>query len=157
MGSHARELTLERDLDEAHRRIIDLRSEKVSLETSVKELQSRLTQEQSKNGSGSSRGGSQSAAAALSAAQHRGEREKELQTLLIKAKTDKDKAIRVIINLVGKEKMAEFLNQHAGSPDILDAMVTSFGSEHSDSGASASLHASSSARSPIKTRYIMFT
>ena len=131
-------MQLERDLEEAHKRIIDLRADKASLESSVKELQTRLTQEQSRNGTSSSSNSSNSKsnhtnassmAAALRDAQQRGEREKELQTLLIRTKTDKDKAIKVIINLIGKEKMSAFLNQHAGSTDILDAMVNTFGSD----------------------------
>ena len=34
-GSHAREATLEKSLEEAHRRIVDLRSEKFALEVSL--------------------------------------------------------------------------------------------------------------------------
>jgi hypothetical protein len=65
----------------------------------------------------------------LTAAQNRGEREKELQNLLVKVKADKDKAVKVIIGLVGKERMSEFLAQHAGSPDILDSMMTHFSAD----------------------------
>lgn len=146
-GSHARELSLEKDLDEAHKRIVDLRTDKASLENSVKELQHRLTLEQARNGGlkggvgGSGAGaaaaalGSGTANPSLSAALLRGEREKELENQLLRAKSDKDKAVRVIINLVGKDRMVEFLNRHAGSPDILDAMVETFASPGSGSGA----------------------
>lgn len=83
--------------------------------------------------------GAGTSAALLSAAQGRGEREKELQNLLVKVKADKDKAVKVIINLVGKERMAEFLSQHAGSADILDAMIMAFGSEASGQQSATSI------------------
>jgi hypothetical protein len=141
---------LERDLEDAHKRIIDLRSEKASLEGSVKELQGRLTSEQRKNGANmSSAGAGTMSAALLSAAQGRGEREKELQNLLVKVKADKDKAVKVIINLVGKERMASFLSQHAGSADILDAMIAHFGADTLQGGANEEQEAN---LSPSKAR-----
>jgi cystathionine beta-lyase len=42
----------------------------------------------------------------------RSDRESDLESQLIKAKRDKDKAIRLVILLIGKDKVAEFLKNH---------------------------------------------
>ena len=46
---------------------------------------------------------------------------------MAKTKKDKDKAIRLIIQLIGKDRVSAFLNQHAGSADILDKLLDAFG------------------------------
>jgi hypothetical protein len=56
----------------------------------------------------------------------KGEREKELENMLLKTKRDKDKAIRIIVQIIGKDRIASFLNKHAGSPDILDKLLDYF-------------------------------
>jgi hypothetical protein len=79
----------------------------------------------------------------------RGEREKQLEILLQKAKRDKDKAIRLIVQIVGKvrdtysdglltlqqiimlcyqDRISSFLTKHAGAPDILDRLLEYFSS-----------------------------
>jgi hypothetical protein len=50
----------------------------------------------------------------------RGEREKQLELLLQKTKKDKDKAIKLIVQIIGKDRIAGFLARYAGAPDILD-------------------------------------
>jgi hypothetical protein len=47
---------------------------------------------------------------------------------LVKVKKDKEKAVRLIIQLIGKEQLNDFMQQHAGSPDILDSMMLAFDS-----------------------------
>lgn len=49
---------------------------------------------------------------------------------LQKTKKDKDKAIRIIVELVGKDKISSFLNQHAGSADILDKLLDFVAANH---------------------------
>ncbi len=64
-----------------------------------------------------------------------------------KTKKDKDKAIKIIIQLIGKERVASFLNQNAGSMDILDKLLETFGQDGTGAvGGNAST--SPSARSP---------
>jgi len=69
---------------------------------------------------------------------------------LNKTKKDKDKAIRIIVQLIGKERVATFLNRHAGSPDILDRLLEHF----SNSG---DLLSSGMATSPGKSSGGMFS
>jgi hypothetical protein len=45
---------------------------------------------------------------------------------LQKTKKDKDKAIRLVIQLIGKERVSAFLSQHAGAADILDRLLDAF-------------------------------
>ena len=55
-------------------------------------------------------------------------REKELEKLLLKAKRDKEKALRLVVSLIGRDKVLEHLQKHDGKEDILDALVASFSS-----------------------------
>jgi hypothetical protein len=55
-------------------------------------------------------------------------RERELEEALIKSKQEKDRAVRVLITVLGKQRVAEFLAKHAGAPDILDTLCAHFSS-----------------------------
>ena len=119
-----REAELGKELDTAYGRINILKEEKHTLEASIKALHARL---------GIAEGKIEAASKVhisniLSVdSLKRNEREQDLEKQLVKARKDKDKAIKLIILLVGKEKMGDFLKNHAGSPDILDEMVNNFG------------------------------
>ncbi len=88
----------------------------------------------------------------------KGEREKELESMLLKTKRDKDKAIRIIVPIIGKDRIAAFLNRHAGSPDILDKLMdyfannVSLGGGTSNSGGSHSGDLDASGRQKTLTR-----
>ena len=45
----------------------------------------------------------------------------------MKAKKDKEKALKLLIQLIGKEKLQKHIQTHAGSPDLLDSIVQAFG------------------------------
>lgn len=45
----------------------------------------------------------------------------------LKAKRDKEKALKLLIQLIGKEKLQKHIQTHAGSPDLLDSIVQAFG------------------------------
>lgn len=64
----------------------------------------------------------------------RGEREKQLELLLQKTKKDKDKAIKLIVQIIGKDRIAGFLARYAGAPDILDRLLDHFGTQGSPGG-----------------------
>lgn len=57
----------------------------------------------------------------------RGEREKQLEILLQKNKKEKDKAIKLIVQIIGKDRISNFLARNAGAPDILDKLLEHFG------------------------------
>jgi len=150
-GSLSREVALERELNEASEKINKLKAEKEQLDASVQELQRRLTELESTatatstrrqsvmsivDGSVHSRdnSGRGGASNSMEAALRRGEREKQMEMLLQKAKRDKDKAIRIIVQLIGKEKINSFLNHNAGAADILDKLLDTFGSNNKNDG-----------------------
>jgi hypothetical protein len=125
----------------------------ISTYVTIQELQSRLTKLESgvpaTNSYSYSSYSSQLRGVdmnSIEAAVMKGEREKKLEQMvssitstphnnilhscccykLQKTKKEKDKAVRFIIELIGKEQVANFLYQNAGAPDILDRMMESF-------------------------------
>jgi hypothetical protein len=96
-----REAVLEEQLERAHASIVTLKHDKNALKLSIKELQIRLTNAQvaKKNGTGEVKA---QTAAGVQEAMMRGEREKDLEKQLIKAKKDKDKSLKLLIQLIGK-------------------------------------------------------
>ena len=55
-------------------------------------------------------------------------REAELEKLVTKVKKEKEKALRLVISLIGRDKVLEHLQKHDGREDILDALVADFSS-----------------------------
>ena len=55
-----------------------------------------------------------------------GSRIRALEDALIKAKTEKDRAVKVLISILGAEKVESFLDRHAGSADILTVLQKHF-------------------------------
>ena len=49
---------------------------------------------------------------------------------LVRAKRDKEKALRLLISIVGKDRVLEHLQKHAGAADVLDSLVLAFGKCH---------------------------
>jgi len=128
-----REAVLEEQLERAHATIVTLKHDKNALKLSIKELQIRLTNAQVSKKNGGEEVKSQTAAA-VQEAMKRGEREKDLEKQLIKAKKDKDKSLKLLIQLIGKERIAEHLQKHAGEGDVLDSLVTHFSGSLGGSG-----------------------
>lgn len=140
-GSLSREVALEKELDDAHDKLSKLRLDKAALEESVKELQMKLLEAETASPVHSpmrtselgeffspspGRGAALLDPNSIEASVRRGEREKQLEMLLLKTKRDKDKAIRLIIQIVGKDRISSFLTRHAGTPDILDRLLEYF-------------------------------
>jgi len=127
-GNMKRELEIEKELEDMYRKAYKLKLEKQALEVSVQELQSRLTNVESSHiGTSSAYQKSNHVDSnSIEVAILKGEREKRLENMLQKTKKDKDKAVRFIIDMIGKERISHFLNQHAGEADILDRLMTSF-------------------------------
>mmetsp|Transcript_5801 Transcript_5801/g.9534 ORF Transcript_5801/g.9534 Transcript_5801/m.9534 type:complete len:291 (+) Transcript_5801:75-947(+) len=143
-GSLAKEVGLEKELATASEKIKQLKKNKQTLELTVTELKRRLHRIDvgatssaaasssvlaaisSGSGSGNAPGGGGGNATAMELALKRGEREKSLEKVLQRTKREKDKAVRIVIQLVGKERMNDFLNHHAGSADILDRLLNNF-------------------------------
>ena len=115
-----REAVLEEQLERAHETIVTLKHDKNALKLSIKELQTRLTNAEvhKKNGGDDLK---HQTASNVHEAMKRGEREKDLEKQvshllrlavvplklkykiqLIKAKKDKDKALKLLIQLIGK-------------------------------------------------------
>lgn len=92
---------LEEQLERAHASIVTLKHDKNALKLSIRELQTRLTNAQvhKKNGGDEVK---MQTAAGVQEAMKRGEREKDLEKQLIKSKKDKDKALKLLIQLIGK-------------------------------------------------------
>lgn len=147
VGSSSREVTLEKDLDYAHTLIAVMKKERKALEQSVNELQNRLTAAETANAAAKA---PSSDVTSLEATLMRGELQKKLEMQLLKAKDDKDKAIRLIIHLIGKERVNEFIAQHAGSADILDSMLKTFSMSPNQTSANQSANKLSSS-SKLKT------
>jgi hypothetical protein len=78
------------------------------------------------------------------------ERMKEMEKQLLKMKEDKDKVVRLIILLIGKDRMSTFLKNHANDDDILSALVDTFSNTNNnittDKGSSNKIHNNS----PVK-------
>ena len=143
---HIREAELENELEECYKNVHRLKQDKSLLELSVQELQSQLTKlgsSRTQDLSSSQKGlndifsrnktpvkgsmGIQASQSSIEDALKLGEREKKLELMLTKTKEEKDKAVRLIIEIIGKEKIASFLHRNAGSEDILDKMLQTFG------------------------------
>lgn len=122
----------EEELKDAHKRVLEIKAEKVALMHSVEELQRMLTLEQQKvremeqGLAGLSRGPGDVPLVSVEHSVKRSERERELEMQLIKAKREKEKAVRLVVTLLGRDNVAEFLHDHAGSPSILDDLIGSF-------------------------------
>lgn len=99
-GVFSREAELEKQLEKTHSELIAVRREKSALEASVSELQDRLTEAET-NGT-SAMALKQDNIGTMEANIRRGEREKDLEKQLVKVKREKDKALRLIISLIGK-------------------------------------------------------
>ncbi|KAJ1428386.1 hypothetical protein B484DRAFT_449889 [Ochromonadaceae sp. CCMP2298] len=112
------EVSLSQQLNEAYSKMDALTEEIAATETLIADTQDRLAASEAEEGpsqdlSSPSRGAE---------GDDVGEREKNLKLLLDKAKLDKDKAIRILIKIAGKNVVEEFLEHHAGAPDILDLL-----------------------------------
>ena len=99
-GVFSREAELESQLEKTHSELIAARREKTALEKSVVELQDRLTMAETSGSSSIML--SQDKIGTLEANIRRGEREKDLEKQLVKVKKEKDKALRLVISLIGK-------------------------------------------------------
>lgn len=121
--SKEREAELEKELDKSYDRINTLKSENSSLHDSVKALQIRLTLAETKSNEIISK-------PIIPMIPEKDiknmERMKEMEKQLLKMKEDKDKVIRLIILLIGKDRMSTFLKNHANDDDILSALVDTF-------------------------------
>jgi hypothetical protein len=58
---------------------------------------------------------------------------------LVKAKKDKDKALKLLIQVIGKERIADHLQSHAGEEDILESLITSFSGQFKQNSLSADI------------------
>ena len=123
LGSKAREAELEKELDTSYERINSLKSENGSLQDSVKALQIRLTLAETKNNEAL-------AIPIIPKVPEKDiktmERMKEMEKQLLKMKDEKDKVVRLIILLIGKDRMSQFLKNHSKEDDILSALVETF-------------------------------
>lgn len=137
VGALAREAELENQLEKAHSDLIKMKHEKNALKLSVKELQNRLTQ--AETGGNTPAATSSNNIGTVEAAMRRSEREKDLEKQLVKAKKDKDKALKLVIQLIGKERIADHLQQHAGEADVLDSLISSFSGQFRQGGAAAGI------------------
>lgn len=149
-----RESVLEEQLERAHASIVTLKHDKNALKLSIRELQTRLTNAQVHKKNGGDEVKAQTAASVQEAMQ-RGEREKDLEKQLIKAKKDKDKALKLLIQLIGKERIAEHLQKHAGEGDILDSLVAHFaGTLNNGTGDGSNISPSHNSSSSKKKRIL---
>ena len=119
----SRETTLEKELEATTNALQVSRATIRSLETTIGELQNSLTSADA------------SSALALGNVNYSGEaavsaeRMRVLEDGLMRAKEEKDRAIRVLISILGPEKIATFLNKNAGTTDILSALQEHFASK----------------------------
>jgi len=158
-----REQQLEKELDSSQDRIRKAAQENKMLERTVTALRQQLTAVEAKKdfgvgvGGGGGGGdfsysGTTGNAMGLSAAAggvRRAQERDPLKEMLIKAKQEKDKAVRALIHIIGKDRVAAFLHKNAGAPNILDALLETFGgippSTTSAAGSSSSQQLSDSA------------
>ena len=99
-GVFSREAELEKQLEKTHSELIAARREKSALEKSVLELQDRLTLAETNASSTVSM--KHDNIGTVDSNIRRGEREKDLEKQLVKVKKEKDKALRLLISLIGK-------------------------------------------------------
>ncbi len=150
-SANTREAELGRELDTAYNRINELKGEKMQLESSIKALTVRLTLTESKLEATSQK--QNNSVLSFESTFKKSDRETTLETQLVKAKRDKDKAVRLVILLIGKEKVAEFLKKHAGAPDILDKLIESYGSGKFNDNVSITPQKSTSTSFAYDTRF----
>jgi hypothetical protein len=116
----------------ASERIAELEAEVADLKKKLERAENRLELQQrvtNKNSTAALSNAVRAASAAeMETALRRGEREKELEVQYLKVKADKDKALKLLIQLIGKERLQKHIQTHAGSPDLLDSIITTFGS-----------------------------
>jgi hypothetical protein len=123
----SRETELENELSSATEKLVTQRNINRSLEVTVKELQKRLTQaEHDLLVGGNQHHHHSQTNENMDFNEGQKSRVTLLEEHLVKTKRDKDRAIRVLISILGKDKIASFLDKHAGSPDILDALQQHF-------------------------------
>jgi hypothetical protein len=120
--SLGREYSLEKELSSALEALSVQKATTRSLELTINELQRSLTVNDSAalGMDGFGVGGS------MSDVVTGGSRIRALEDSLIKVKAEKDRAVKVLISILGPEKVSTFLDRHAGSPDILTALQKHF-------------------------------
>ena len=115
----------------ASERISELEAEVADLKKKLERTESRLELQHrvtTKNNTSALNNAVKAATAAeIETAMKRGEREKELEGQYLKVKADKDKALKLLIQLIGKERLQKHIQTHAGSPDLLDSIISTFG------------------------------
>jgi len=57
-----------------------------------------------------------------------GEDEVGLKRQLLKAKREREKALKLVIHLIGKERLSEHLRHNVATDDLLDSIIRAFGS-----------------------------
>ena len=119
----SRETTLEKELAATADALHVSRATIRSLESTIGELQKSLT---SADASSAFAFGNMNVEVEAGKS---GERMRALEDSLIRAKEEKDRAVRVLITILGPDKIATFLNKHAGSPDILTSLQEHFASK----------------------------
>lgn len=126
----AREQDLERELDAAQDRIRKSMQENKSLEKTVTALRQQLTAAEAKRDypHGSDMGSSSMPATTNL---RRAQETEKLKEMYEKAKLEKDKAIRALIHVIGKDRVAAFLHKNAGSSNILDSLLEQFAGQQS--------------------------
>jgi hypothetical protein len=122
----SRETELENELSSSTEKLVTQRNVNRSLEVTVKELQKRLTQAEHDLLVGGAHNQNSQISDNMDFNEGQKSRVTLLEEHLVKTKRDKDRAIRVLISILGKDKIASFLDIHAGSPDILDALQQHF-------------------------------
>lgn len=100
----------QQELKQAKETITSLRQENASLHASVHDLRNRLQNAEPMDGELSSH-----------------EEVLSLKKQLLKAKRDKDKALKLVIHLIGKDKLADYLQRHNREDNVLDHLVATFG------------------------------
>ena len=131
----AREHELERELDSAHDRIRKAGQENRSLEKTVTALRAQLSAlEARKDWGGGALAGSAGDLSSLGqgvpvGGARRVQETTNLKDMYVKAKQEKDKAVRALIHVIGKDRVAAFLHKNAGSANILDLLLETFGGE----------------------------
>lgn len=138
-----RELELETELDAAMAKNSSLRHEKRSLEITVRELQTRLAASEAQALAPTDVNYAPVAKHALQS-----KADNNLRELYVRAKQEKDKAIHALIFVIGKEKVADFLEKNAASANILDDLLKRFANQGVDAGPTHHTPAAGTARSP---------
>lgn len=118
----SREYQLEKELSSALEALGVQKSTNRSLELTINELQRSLTMADHAK----SLGMDPALDSGMDDVVTGGSRIRALEDSLIKVKGEKDRAVKVLISILGADKVGAFLDRHAGSPDILTALQTHF-------------------------------